>query len=254
MKILLLLFSYATAANVILNSGISTKDDMFTLVCSSKGNVLVWRNNGDEIAIFNGREMMGHTIVNTYNSTTIEFNATLLSISTDSSAIPVRISSIELNTYLYGCSEIQCETDLGRDSLRVTESDGCNMMGTTTPTTDSTNTASPRTTSILEIPTENSTRNESCTDLEALQDLRNEGRACSSNGLETFVLDLLSFISEYAMKNNEVKQKLQSISRHTSFTKHEEIEPSSGGSFNKSSKLFFIVVLFISEVFSHLHS
>ena len=189
----------------------------------------------------NGRERMGHTIVNTYNTTTIEFNATLLSVSTDSSAIPVRISSIALNTNLYGCSEIQCETDLGRDSLSVTESDGCNKMGTTTTTTVTTNTESPSTTSI---PTENSTRNESCTDLEALQDLR-KGQACTSNRLETFVLDLLSFISEYALKSSEVNQKLQSISRQTNFTKHEEI-PSNAGSFTKSSILFFIVLLFIS--------
>ena len=249
MKLLMLLFSSAAAANVILSPGISTRDDMFMLVCSSKGNVLVWRINGSEIAIFNGRERMGHTIVDTYNSTTIEFNATLLSVSTDSSAIPVRISSIALNTNLYGCSEIQCETDLGRDSLRVTESNGCYVMGTTTTTTDTINTESPRT--ILEIPTENSTINKSCNDLEALQDLRNEGQACTSNRLETFVLDLLSFISEYAMKNNEVNQKLQSISKQTIFIKHEEIN---GGSFMKSSKLFFIVLLFISEVFSHLHS
>ena len=161
----------------------------------------------------------------------------------------MRISSIALNRNLYGCSEIQCETDLGRDSLRVTESNGCYVMGTTTTTTDTINTESPRT--ILEIPTENSTINKSCNDLEALQDLRNEGQACTSNRLETFVLDLLSFISEYAMKSNEVNQKLQSISKQTSFTKHEEIN---GGSFTKSSKLFFIVLLFISEVFSHLHS
>ena len=56
MKLLMLLFSSAAAANVILSPGISTRDDMFMLVCSSKGNVLVWRINGSEIAIFNGRE------------------------------------------------------------------------------------------------------------------------------------------------------------------------------------------------------
>ena len=51
--------------------------------------------------------------MNTFNATTVEFNATLLSASVDDSAILIRTSNLDLNRQLYGNTRVQCETDLG---------------------------------------------------------------------------------------------------------------------------------------------
>ena len=86
---------------------------MFSLLCTGKGSFFIRRIDGNEIANFNGQENVGHSIVNTFNATTVEFNATLLSASADDSAIPARTSNLDLNRRLHGNNRVQCETDLG---------------------------------------------------------------------------------------------------------------------------------------------
>ena len=76
-------FSCSTDSNILLYRGIAVRNYMFSLLCTGKGSFFIWRIDGNENAIFNGQENVGHSIVNTFNATTVEFNATLLSASVD---------------------------------------------------------------------------------------------------------------------------------------------------------------------------
>lgn len=135
MNKLLLLLLPSVAANVILSPGIPTRDDGFVMVCSARGNVLVWRIDGDEKAVFSRMNLrLGSKIVESYNETVaFEFVAQVINFTTDSLRVPVHISTLELNKNLYGCSEIQCETDLANSSTRVNVKDGCIATQITAP-------------------------------------------------------------------------------------------------------------------------
>ncbi len=108
----------ASTPNSVLFEGISPSPQTFNHICSGKGAFYIWRINGNEVAIFNGRESIGHSIVNTYNATTLEFNATLLS-AVSFNGQSFRISNIQTNKRLYTGSVLTCETDLGSASVTM---------------------------------------------------------------------------------------------------------------------------------------
>ena len=195
-------FSFSTASNVLLYRGIAVRNDIFSLLCTGKGSFFIWRIDGNEIAIFNGRENVGHSIVNTFNATTVEFNATLLSASVDDSAIPVRTSNLDLNRRLYGNTRIQCETDLGGATIAP------EVFTTENPTRSMSETPPPP-------PTEYLMSNSSCNDTELLLKLRGEGQInnCDIEDLNQFISDVLRNISLYAEESAMTALLLKNISR-----------------------------------------
>ena len=195
-------FSFSTASNVLLYRGIAVRNDMFSLLCTGKGSFFIWRIDGNEIAIFNGRENVGHSIVNTFNATTVEFNATLLSASADDSAIPVRTSNLDLNRRLYGNTRIQCETDLGGATI------ASEVFTTENPTRSMSETPPPPHTEYL-------MSNSSCNDTELLLKLRGEGQTnnCDIEDLNQFISDVLGNISLYAEESAMTALLLKNISR-----------------------------------------
>jgi len=200
------LFSSCSSSNVLLYRGIAARNSMFTLLCNGKGNVFIWRIDGNEIAIFNGRENVGHSIVNTYNTTSVEFNATLLSASVDDvSLIPVRTSSLDLNMQLYDNRIIQCETDIGRATI------GPEVSTTEIPISSNPELLSPTTSPTMRYTA--STTEDGCSSTELLQEFMGEGSFnCSTTDLDKLVLDILDSISTYAKKSDTSAEKLKNIS------------------------------------------
>jgi len=211
--ILILIVSSASAGtnDVAVYRGIPIHTNIFTLLCQGRGNILIWRIDDNEVAIFNGRESVGHSIINTYNATTIEFNATLLSATTDSSSVPVRISSIDLNTELFGSSVIRCETNLGSSDINPMEESGSTTTGSIPYDSTTTEDGMGATTTMAK---------ERCDNQELLRDLSSiaNARNCDENELESFTLNLLNDILEYAKNNVAVMSLLQSVTNMSANT------------------------------------
>ncbi len=190
------------ANEVLLYKGISVKSNEETLICVARGDYIIWRSNNNPIAIINSQKTVGYFTATHYNSTTVEFNATLLSLSSDSSSGTVRTSSIILNTNVYGGSEIQCQSDLGSVSVSLLEESTTTdpVTETTTSTESTTDVVTPRTDS-------------ECTELDLLQSLRTNEfqKPCDQSNNEQFVLDLLMYIQQYAARSPTVKQALEDL-------------------------------------------
>ncbi len=235
---LLVLFSISSANDVLLFKGIPVRSNEETLICVARGDYIIWRSNSNPIAIINSQKTVGYFTATHYNSTTVEFNATLLSLSSDSSSGTVRTSSIILNTNVYGGSEIQCQSDLGSASVSLLEE------STTTDPVTETTTNTESTTDVVTPSTDSE-----CTELDLLQSLRTNEfqKPCDQSNHEQFALDVLMYIQQYAARSPTVKQALQDLNSQLSTESVNAQFVSSSNSMHSISSccitLFTIVLL-----------
>ena len=239
--LILAVSSVSAGTNVAVYRGIPVHRNIITLLCQGRGNFFIWRIDGNEVAIFNGRESVGHSIINTYNATTIEFNATLLSAATDSSSVPVRISSIDLNSDLFGNSVIRCETDLESSDIYPSDESG-------STTTESIPDNSMTTESGFDTTTSTAAEG-NCDNLELLQDLSsNSTGKCNDEEVFDFIMNLLDDILQYAKNNTDVMRRLQTT---CSVTRTPELPSSivSGALIQHISlrQIFFVVLLILGN-------